>query len=84
MPTICIHCDSQSAIGKAQSNMYNGKSTHIRRKHNTIRQLISTGVIYINYVSLKDFGSANQMVKQRASRNIVEGNGIKTHRMISQ
>ncbi|KAH9736282.1 hypothetical protein KPL71_018042 [Citrus sinensis] len=23
VPTICIHCDSQSAIGRAQSNMYN-------------------------------------------------------------
>ena len=26
MPAICIHCDSQSAIGRAQSSMYNGKS----------------------------------------------------------
>ena len=24
--TICIHYDSQSAIGRAQSHMYNGKS----------------------------------------------------------
>ena len=31
VPPICIHCDSQSAIGRAQSNMYNGKSRHIRR-----------------------------------------------------
>nr|GEZ45972.1 zinc finger, CCHC-type [Tanacetum cinerariifolium] len=28
---ISIHCDSQSAIGRAQSTMYNGKSRHIRR-----------------------------------------------------
>ncbi|KAH9698737.1 hypothetical protein KPL71_024118 [Citrus sinensis] len=27
VPTICIHCDSQSAIGRAQSNMYNAKTT---------------------------------------------------------
>jgi len=54
VPTICIHCDSQSAIGRAQSNMYNGKSRHIRRRHNTIRQLISTGVISIDYVRSKD------------------------------
>ena len=33
---ICIHCDSQSAIGRAGSVMYNGKSRHIRRRHNTI------------------------------------------------
>ena len=26
---ICIYCDSQSAIGRARSIMYNGKSRHI-------------------------------------------------------
>ena len=25
MPAICIHYDSQSAIGRAQNDMYNGK-----------------------------------------------------------
>ena len=25
VPTICIHCDNQSTIGRAQSYMYNGK-----------------------------------------------------------
>ena len=35
--SICIRCDSQSTIGRAQSGMYNGKSRHIRRRHNTIR-----------------------------------------------
>ena len=34
---ICIHCNSQSAISRAQNNMYNGKSRHICRRHNTIR-----------------------------------------------
>ena len=51
---ICIHCDCMSAIGRAQSTMYNGKSRHIRRRHKTIRQLISTGVISIDYVMSKD------------------------------
>ena len=37
VPAICIHCDSQLAIGMAQSNMYNVKSRYIRRRHNTIR-----------------------------------------------
>ncbi|RVX20813.1 Retrovirus-related Pol polyprotein from transposon TNT 1-94 [Vitis vinifera] len=54
VPPICIHCDSQSAIGRAQSNMYNGKSRHIRRRHNTIRQLLSTRVISVDYVKSKD------------------------------
>ena len=34
--------------------MYNGKSRHIRRRHNTIRQILSTGVISIDYVKSKD------------------------------
>ncbi|GKA86634.1 hypothetical protein Tco_0808345 [Tanacetum coccineum] len=52
--SISIHCDSQSAIDRAQSTMYNGKSRHICRRHNSIRQLLSTGVISIDYVASKD------------------------------
>ncbi|KAF3654053.1 hypothetical protein FXO37_16682 [Capsicum annuum] len=51
---ICIHCDSQAAIGRAGSMMYNGKSHHIRRKHNTVRELLSSGIITIDYVKSKD------------------------------
>ena len=54
MPLICVHCDIQSTIGRAQSSMYNGKSRHICRRHNTIRQLISIGVISIDHVKSKD------------------------------
>jgi hypothetical protein len=54
MPPICIHCDSQSTIGRAQNQMYNGKSRHIRRRHNSVRQLLSNGVITIDYVKSKD------------------------------
>lgn len=54
VPAICIHCDSQSAIGRAQSSMYNGKSRHIRRRHNTIKQLLSNGIISIDYVKSKN------------------------------
>ncbi|PWA98998.1 hypothetical protein CTI12_AA013410 [Artemisia annua] len=51
---ISIHCDSQSAIGRAHSIMYNGKSRHIHRRNNSIRQLLSTGVMSIDYVKSKD------------------------------
>ncbi len=34
--------------------MYNDKSRHIRRRHNTIRQLISNGVISVDYVKSKE------------------------------
>ena len=54
MPPICIYCDSQSAISRSQNSMYNGKSRHIRRRHNTIRQLLSTGVISLDFVKSKD------------------------------
>ena len=54
VPTICIHYDSQSAIGRAQNDMYNGKSRHIRRRHNTVRQLLSNGIISIDYIKSKD------------------------------
>ena len=34
--------------------MYNGTSGHIRRKDNTIRKLLSTRVISLDYVKFKD------------------------------
>ena len=54
VPPICIHCDSQSAIDRAQSSMFNGKSINIRHRHNSIRQLLSTRVISVDYVKSKD------------------------------
>ncbi|XP_073305794.1 uncharacterized protein [Primulina huaijiensis] len=54
VPAIMIHCDSQSAIARAQNSMYNGKSRHIRRRHDTVRQLISNGVISVDYIKSKD------------------------------
>ena len=80
MPPICIHCDSQSAIGRAQNQMYNGKSRHIRRRHNTIRQLISTGVISVDYVKSND-NIADPLTKG-LNRELVEksskGMGLKS------
>ena len=54
VPLICIYCDNQFAIGRAQTNIYNGKSRHICHKHNTIRQLLLIGIISIDYVKSKD------------------------------
>ncbi|PHT92233.1 hypothetical protein T459_00115 [Capsicum annuum] len=51
---VCIHCDSQVAIGRAGSMMYNGKSRHIRQRHNTVREFLSRGIITIDYVKSKD------------------------------
>ena len=49
-----MHCDSQTTIGRAGSMMYNGKSRHIRRRHNIVRELLSSGIITIDYVKSKD------------------------------
>ena len=54
VPPIRIHCDGQSAIDRAQNSIYNCKSKHIRRRHNTIRQLLLSRVISLDYVRLKD------------------------------
>ena len=54
MPAITIRCYSQSAIGRIHSNIYNGKSIHIRNRHNTIRQLLPSVVVAIDYVKSND------------------------------
>ena len=54
VPAICIHCDNQAAISRTQNVIYNGKSRHIRRRHNTVKQLLSNGIISIDFVSSKD------------------------------
>ena len=54
VPSICIHCDSKSAIGRTQSHMCNGKSRHIRRRHKTVRQLLSNGIISIDFIKSKE------------------------------
>ncbi|PHT37190.1 hypothetical protein CQW23_24890 [Capsicum baccatum] len=67
---VCIHCDSQAAIGRAGSIMYNGKSRHIRRRHNTVRELLSSGIITANYVKSKD--SVSDPLTKGLSREGVE------------
>ena len=69
-PVPCIHCDNQFAIGEVQSNLYNGKSRHICRRHNTIRQLISIGIISIDYVKLKD--NIADLLTKGLNRELVE------------
>ncbi|KAF3661707.1 hypothetical protein FXO38_11555 [Capsicum annuum] len=51
---VCINCDSQATIGRAGSMMYNNKSRHVRRRHNTVRELLSSGIITVDYVKSKD------------------------------
>ena len=53
VPAICIHCDNQVAISRVQNFIYNSKSRHIRRRHNTVKQLLSNEIISIDFVSSK-------------------------------
>ena len=79
MPPICIYYDSQSAIGRSQNNMYNCKFRHFRRRHNTIRQLLSPGVISLNFVKSKD--NIVDLLTKRLNKELVEnssrGMGLK-------
>ncbi|PHT55493.1 hypothetical protein CQW23_03979 [Capsicum baccatum] len=59
---MCIHCDSQTAIGRVGSMMYNSKSCHIRRRHNTVSELLYSGIITVDYVKSKD-NVSNPLIK---------------------
>ncbi|GKA31478.1 zinc finger, CCHC-type containing protein [Tanacetum coccineum] len=47
---IFIRCDSAATLAKAYSQMYNGKSRHLGVRHIMIRELITNGVISIEFV----------------------------------
>ena len=48
-----MRCDSQTAIAKAKSEIFNGKNRHISLRHNIVRQLLETGVISLEFVRLE-------------------------------
>ncbi|KAE9587553.1 putative RNA-directed DNA polymerase [Lupinus albus] len=50
IPAVLIHCDSTAAIAKIENRFYNGKKRQIRRKHNTIREFLSTGAVRVDHV----------------------------------
>ncbi|GKB91809.1 zinc finger, CCHC-type containing protein [Tanacetum coccineum] len=47
---ISIRCDSAATLAKAYSQIYNGKSRHLCVRHSMIRELITNGVISIEFV----------------------------------
>ena len=50
--------------------MYNGKSRHIRQRHNSVRQLLSSGIITIDYVKSSD--SLSDPLTKVLVREVVE------------
>ncbi|GJU66943.1 hypothetical protein Tco_1253202 [Tanacetum coccineum] len=49
---ISIRCDSAVTLAKAYSQMYNGKSRHLGVRHSMIREMITNGVISIEFVRM--------------------------------
>ncbi|GJU58322.1 zinc finger, CCHC-type containing protein [Tanacetum coccineum] len=47
---IFICCDSAATLAKAYSHMYNRKSRHLGTRHSMIRELITNGVVSIEFV----------------------------------
>ncbi|GJT69933.1 zinc finger, CCHC-type containing protein [Tanacetum coccineum] len=47
---ISIRCNSDATLAKAYSQMYNGKSRHLGVRHSMIRELITNGVVSIEFV----------------------------------
>ena len=50
--------------------MHNGKFRHIHRRHNTIRQLLSTGVIFLDYV--RSNGNIADPLTKRLNKELTE------------
>ena len=48
-----MRCDSQTAIVKAKSKIFNGNNRHIRLRQNIVRQLLETWVISLEFVRLE-------------------------------
>ena len=46
--------DSQDEIGKTWSMIYNGKSRRIGHRHHTVKNLLSSLIIRIDFVKSKD------------------------------
>nr|GEX40521.1 zinc finger, CCHC-type [Tanacetum cinerariifolium] len=50
MPAISLHYDSQSTLSRVYNKVYNGKSRHISHRHAYVKELISNGIITIEYI----------------------------------
>ncbi|GJU83896.1 hypothetical protein Tco_1291442 [Tanacetum coccineum] len=48
---ISIRCNSAATLAKAYNQMYNGKSRHLGVRHRMIHELVTNGVISIEFVS---------------------------------
>ena len=68
--SVAIHTDYRTALAKAYSQVYNGKSRHIALRHSLVQGFIVNGVITLNYVNTK-FNLADFFTKA-ISRDSIE------------
>ncbi|GJV55694.1 zinc finger, CCHC-type containing protein [Tanacetum coccineum] len=76
---ISIRCDSVATLAKAYSLMYNGKSRHLGVRHNMICELITNGVVSLDFVRSQQ-NLANHLMKGLARDLVIksaEGMGLK-------
>ena len=69
--SICIHCDCQATIACSKNKIYNGKSRHIRWKHNIVKQLIDNSVMSLDFVR-PERNLADSLTKPLARRLMSE------------
>ncbi|GJS84257.1 zinc finger, CCHC-type containing protein [Tanacetum coccineum] len=78
---ISICYDSAATLAKAYSQMYNGKSRHLGVRHSMIRELITNGVISIEFVRSQQ-NLADHLTKGLARDLVIksaEGMGLKSN-----
>ncbi|KAK9734016.1 hypothetical protein RND81_04G108700 [Saponaria officinalis] len=80
IPPISIHCDSSATLAKAYSEVYNGKSRHLGVRHSAVRELITHGIISVDFVRTHH-NLADHLTKGLAKdlvRKSVIGMGLKS------
>ena len=59
---VSMRCDSQAAIVKAKSKIFNENNRHIRQMHNVVWQLLEIGVISLEFVR-SELNLVNPLIK---------------------
>ena len=80
IPPILIHCGNITAIDRVKNRYYKSKSRPIRRKHNTVRSYLSSGIITVDYITSND-NLADPFIKALAKDrvwNTSRGMGLKS------
>ncbi|GJQ93587.1 zinc finger, CCHC-type containing protein [Tanacetum coccineum] len=76
-----IRCDSAATLTKAYIQMYNGKSIHLGVKHSMIHELITNGVVSIEFVRSQQ-NLVDHLIKGLARDLVIksaEGMGLKSN-----